>query len=85
MWTYARFALKAMGDITGTILAPAVLAVFLGKILREHYHTGKTSFALLLGGTFAATSLVLVKKVRLYAKEYQNIINAPVLHDSAGR
>lgn len=69
-----RFALQAMADITGTILVPAFVAAFVGKFLDARYGTGRAVFVALLVLTFIATVVVLVKKVRQYAKEYQKLI-----------
>ncbi len=69
-----RFALRAMADVTGTILVPAFVAALLGKFLDARYGTGRILFAVLLTLTFLATAFILVKKVRQYAKEYQKLI-----------
>ena len=82
---YLRFALRAAGDITGTILVPAIVAALLGTALDAHYGTGRIIFVVCLLLAFAATAFILVKKVRMYAKEYQQLIDAPVRDRSAGR
>ncbi len=69
-----RFALKAMVDITGTILVPAFVAAIVGKFLDARYGTGRVLFVVLLTATFLGTAFILVKKVRQYAKEYQKLI-----------
>ncbi len=69
-----RFALRAMADMTGTILVPAFVAALVGKFLDARYGTGRLLFAALLALTFVATAFILVKKVRQYAKEYQKLI-----------
>jgi F0F1-type ATP synthase assembly protein I len=69
-----RFALRAMVDLTGTILVPAFVAAFLGKFLDARYGTGHVVFAVFLVLTFIGTAIILVKKVRQYAKEYQQLI-----------
>lgn len=69
-----RFAGRAMVDITGTIMVPAFVAALLGKALDARFGTGKALFAIGLVLTFAATAFILVKKVKKYANEYQNLI-----------
>jgi F0F1-type ATP synthase assembly protein I len=69
-----RFALRAMADMTGTILVPAFVAALVGKFLDARYGTGRLLFAIFLALTFVATAFILVKKVRQYAKEYQKLI-----------
>ncbi len=69
-----RFALRAVTDLTGTILVPAFVAAILGKFLDARYGTGHIVFAVLLALTFVGTAIILVKKVRQYAKEYQQLI-----------
>jgi MFS-type transporter involved in bile tolerance (Atg22 family) len=69
-----RFALRAVTDLTGTILVPAFVAALLGKSLDARYGTGHIVFAALLALTFVGTAIILVKKVRQYAKEYQQLI-----------
>lgn len=69
-----RFALRAVADLTGTIMVPAIAAAFLGKILDARYGTGHVVFAVLLVLAFVGTAIILVKKVRQYAKEYQQLI-----------
>ncbi len=69
-----RFALRAVTDLTGTILVPAFVAAILGKFLDARYGTGHSIFAVLLTFTFVGTAIILVKKVRQYAKEYQQLI-----------
>lgn len=69
-----RFALRAVTDLTGTILVPAFVAAILGKFLDARYGTGHVVFAALLVLTFVGTAIILVKKVRQYAKEYQQLI-----------
>ena len=72
--TQMRFALKAGADLTGTILVPAFAGAFLGKFLDARYGTGHMVFAAILFLTFLGTAVILVKKVRQYAKEYQKLI-----------
>jgi MFS-type transporter involved in bile tolerance (Atg22 family) len=69
-----RFALRAVTDLTGTIMVPAFVAALLGKFLDVRYGTGHVIFAVLLVITFVGTAVILVKKVRQYAKEYQQLI-----------
>jgi len=64
-----RFAFRAVADLTGTILVPAFAAAILGKFLDARYGTGRVIFAVLLAFTFVGTAIILVKKVRQYAKE----------------
>lgn len=69
-----RFALRAVTDLTGTILVPACAAAFLGTYLDARYGTDRIIFATLLALAFVGTAIILVKKVRQYAKEYQQLI-----------
>ncbi len=70
-----RFALRAVTDIMGTILVPAFVAAMLGKYFDVRYGTGHTIFIVLLAFTFLGTSVLLVKKVGQYAKEYKKLIS----------
>ena len=69
------FALRAVVDLTGTIFVPAIVAAVLGKFLDARYGTGHMLFAGFLVLAFVATAIVLVKKIRQYAKEYQQLIS----------
>lgn len=69
------FALRAVVDLTGTIFVPAIAAAFLGKFLDTRAGTGHILFAVCLALAFIATAIVLVKKIRQYAKEYQQLIS----------
>jgi hypothetical protein len=82
---YLRFALRAATDITVTILVPAILAGFLGKVLSGRLGSGRIVLVVCLLLAFVATAFILVKKVRTYAKEYQHLIDASVRHGSARR
>lgn len=69
-----RFALRAVTDLTGTILVPAFVAAILGNVLDARFGTGRILFGSLLVITFIGTAGILVKKVRQYEKEYQQLI-----------
>lgn len=69
-----RFASKAMVDITGTIMVPAFVAALLGKTLDARLGTGKMLFVSCLVLTFMGTAFILVKKVKMYANEYKNLL-----------
>ncbi len=68
------FALRVMADIFGTILIPAFVAAVLGQLLDTQFGTGRWIFAGLMIVAFGGTTVILVKKVRHYAKEYQKLI-----------
>ncbi len=71
---YYVFAIQAMGDITVTIAAPAVLAALLGKFMDGRLHTGKLFFVILLVLAFLITITVLLRKIRFYGQAYQQLI-----------
>lgn len=70
------FSFRAMADIMGTILIPALCAAFLGIFFDAQFGTGRWIFAGLMTLAFLGTAVILVKKVRHYAKEYQKNITA---------
>lgn len=72
---YYAFAAKAMGDITLTIAAPAVLAAILGRWLDQHFATGKLLFIILLSVAFVLTIMILPRKIRQYGQAYQKLTN----------
>ncbi len=72
---YYAFAMKAMGDITLTIAAPAVLAAILGHYLDQHFGTGKLLFIVLLALAFVLTIMILPRKIRQYGQAYQKLTN----------
>lgn len=71
---YYVFAIQAMGDITVTIAAPAVIAALAGRALDVHFHTGKLFFVILLVLAFLITITVLLRKIRFYGQAYQQLI-----------
>lgn len=73
-WASMQFALRAVADLTGTIFVPAIVAALAGRAVDARYGIGHTMFGILLVLTFIATAVVLVKKIRHYAKEYQQLI-----------
>lgn len=72
---YYSFAAKAMGDITITIAAPAVLAAVLGRYLDQHFQTGRLLFIILLSVAFVFTIMILPRKIRQYGQAYQKLTN----------
>lgn len=82
---YLRFALRAAGDITGTILVPAVLAAFLGKALDAYFGTTRVLLVVTLASAFLVTAFLIVKKVRMYAQDYQRLIDTASRDGSARR
>jgi hypothetical protein len=82
---YVRFAMVAMADLLGTIVVPAVLAGFVGKYLEPYIGSTYHPTAILLLATFLLTIPVLVKKVRQYAKDYQQLIDDDIRNGSTGR
>ncbi|MFA6018274.1 MAG: hypothetical protein WCT28_01825 [Patescibacteria group bacterium] len=69
-----RFALKTVTGLTGIILVPAFVAALLGEFLDARYGTGHILFGIVLFLTFVGSGVILVKKVREYAKEYEKLI-----------
>ena len=68
------FSLRVMADMFGTILVPAFAAALLGGFLDARFGSGRWVFAGLMTLAFLGTAVILVKKVRHYAKEYQKLI-----------
>ncbi len=71
---YYKFAIIAFGDITVTIVAPAIVAALLGKMVDLRLNSNYTMYVIFLSLAFVATGVILVKKIRQYAKEYQQLI-----------
>ena len=68
----AQLAFRAMSDITATILIPAVVAAFLGKVLDGRFGTGRVIIGILLTVTFIATGFLLIRKAKMYAELFKN-------------
>lgn len=73
--TYYLFAMKAMADILGTILVPAVMAAFLRSIY-DHLAYEQLIFFISLAVVFVLSMLMVVKKVQRYGAEYKKLTDA---------
>ena len=69
---YYFFALKAMADITGTILVPALLVVFLRR-LYDQWAYAEIFFYVSLVLAFLLSMWTIVKKVQRYGQEYRKL------------
>jgi F0F1-type ATP synthase assembly protein I len=74
MRSYYLFAMKAMADILGTILVPAVLALFL-RYAYDHLAYEQLIFFISLVVVFILSGLTVVKKVQRYGEEYKKLTN----------
>ncbi|KKW30276.1 MAG: hypothetical protein UY72_C0016G0009 [Candidatus Uhrbacteria bacterium GW2011_GWD2_52_7] len=74
--TYYRFAFRAMADISGTILVPAVVALLVGKWLDARLAVQGFAMYAILGLTFVGTAFVLVKKIRAYGQAYRQLLDS---------
>jgi glucan phosphoethanolaminetransferase (alkaline phosphatase superfamily) len=69
---YYLFAMKAMADITGTILVPGLLAVLL-RYAYEDLVYEQLIFFISLVVVFLVSMVVVVKKVQRYGEEYKKL------------
>ncbi len=74
---YYLFASKIVGDVTGTIAAPAVLFALLGRYLDNKFGTGPLFLLLGLVLAFTASAISIYRKSKRYGKEYQAITSTP--------
>lgn len=72
---YYLFALKAMTDITGTIVVPGVLAMLLRSVYRQLPYEQLLFFISLLV-VFCLSMILVVKKIQRYGEEYKKLINS---------
>ena len=68
----AQLAFQAMTDISATILIPAIVAAFFGKVLDTRFGTGRLIIGILLTVTFVATGFLLIRKAKMYAELFKN-------------
>lgn len=82
MRAYYVFAMRAMADITGTILVPAVLAVLLRAVYKNLAYEQLIFFISLI--VVLILSLVMVvKKIQRYGTEYKKLTDTkPVVPGS---
>ncbi len=80
------FAMKAMADITGTMLIPPVLVILLRKAY-DHLAYEQLIFFISLIAVFILSLLMVVKKVQGYGTEYKKLtdIKPPGSGGSASR
>jgi hypothetical protein len=71
---YYLFAMKAMADITGTILVPGLLAVLL-RYAYDGLAYEQVIFFISLLVVFLLSMVMVVKKVQRYGEEYKKLIN----------
>jgi glucan phosphoethanolaminetransferase (alkaline phosphatase superfamily) len=69
---YYLFAMKAMADITGTLLVPGLLAVLLRSVY-DHLAYEQLIFFISLAVVFVLSMLTVVKKVQRYGEEYKKL------------
>ena len=69
------FAFKTFGDFGVTIAVPAVIAAILGKWLDNRWQTAPKFLIILLILAFVLTAVVLVKKVKAYGRDYQDLFD----------
>ncbi|MEK7183795.1 MAG: hypothetical protein AAB776_04140 [Patescibacteria group bacterium] len=75
MRTYYLFAMRAMADITGTIVVPVILAVFL-RYAYDHLAYEQLIFFISLIVVFGLSMVTVVKKVQRYGEEYKKLTDA---------
>ena len=68
------FAFKALGDFGVTIAVPAVVAALAGKWLDTKFDSSPKYTIILFTIAFVLTILIVVRKVKRYGKEYQELI-----------
>lgn len=68
------FAFKALGDFGVTIAVPAVVAALAGKWLDTKFASSPKYTIILFTIAFVLTILIVVRKVKRYGKEYQELI-----------
>jgi F0F1-type ATP synthase assembly protein I len=72
---YYAFAIRAMGELTVMIAAPAILAALAGKWLDNYFASGKLWFIILLVLAFVLTIIILPRKIRQYGQDYQKLFD----------
>ncbi|OGL66457.1 hypothetical protein A2856_02075 [Candidatus Uhrbacteria bacterium RIFCSPHIGHO2_01_FULL_63_20] len=72
---YVRLAWRIFADFGVGIAAPAVFGALAGKWLDAKYGTTPTFLIVCLALAFLLTSVWAVKKAKLYAAEYQALID----------
>ncbi|MCR4312326.1 MAG: hypothetical protein NUV56_03510 [Candidatus Uhrbacteria bacterium] len=83
--TYYRFAFRAMADISGTILVPAIVALLVGKWLDARLLAQGLATYGILALAFVLTAVVLVKKIRSYGEAYRKLIDSEHARDGSPR
>lgn len=73
---YHRLAFRAFADFSGTIAIPAVLAGVIGEWIDVRFGTEPFGVIICLLLAFFLTVLFLLKKARLYGKEYNRLVTA---------
>lgn len=68
------FAFKAFGDFGVTIAVPAVIAALAGKWLDTKFASSPKYTIILFTIAFVLTIIIVVKKVKQYGREYQELI-----------
>ena len=79
---YLTFAMKAMADITGTLLLPPLVAVALRGLYRQS-DFAQPLFVVSLLVVLVFSLIVVVTKIRRYGQTYQELISADGQHDSS--
>ncbi len=70
---YQRLAFKVFADFSGTIAVPAVLGALFGKWLDTRYGTEPKLLILSLAVALILTAIIVVRKAKFYAKQYQDL------------
>ena len=68
-----RLALRVFADFGVTIAVPSVLAALFGKWLDQRLGTSPWLLIVCLTLALMATAVVVVKKAKRYAKEYERL------------
>ena len=74
---YMVFALRAAGDMTITIAAPAIAAAFVGRALDGMAGTGRAFFIGFMLSAALVTVYTVVKKARHYGDLYKKLVDEP--------
>jgi len=70
---YQRLALKIFVEFSGSIAIPAILAAVFGEWLDMRYGTEPWLLIVTMVVAFFATTVVVVRKARFYAREYEKL------------
>ena len=83
MRRYYIFAFRAMMDITGTLVVPVILAVFLRYAYQDLPYE-KLIFLISLAVVFVLSLIAVVKKVQRYGTEYKKLTDTQPASSRSG-